>query len=85
LIAKVVIWPDGDVFIVWVSFDLVIGSSGEGICMVCGPRFVFEYDVVLLPFGEISCDAWSDFAGVTVIPEVCVVGVDYDGDGSPFE
>jgi hypothetical protein len=80
LLAKVVVRPNNDVFVVWIPFDFVVRSAGEGICAVCCPWFIFEYDVVLFPFGEIPCDAWPDFAGVTIISEVCVVGVDYDGD-----
>jgi hypothetical protein len=53
---------------------------GEGIGTICGPRFVLEYDVVLLPFGEVSCDAWSNFAGVVIISEVGVIGIYYDRD-----
>jgi hypothetical protein len=85
LFTKVVVRPDDDVFIIQVSFDLVVWSSGEGISAVCCPGFIFEYDIVLLPFREVPCDAWSDFAGVTVISEICVVGVDNDGDRGPFE
>jgi hypothetical protein len=80
LFTEIVVQPDDDVFIVRISFDLVVQSSGEGIGTICCPRFVFEYNVVLLPFREVSCNTWSDFAGVAVVSEVCVVGVDYDGD-----
>jgi hypothetical protein len=82
--AKVMVRPDSDIFVVQIPFDLVIWSAGEGVSAVGCPGFIFEYDVVLLPLGEVACDAWSDFAGVAVISEVCVVGVDYDGDRSPF-
>jgi hypothetical protein len=85
LFAKIMIWPDNDILIVQISLDFVVWSSGKGVCMVCSPRFVFEYDIVLLPFREVSCDMWPDFVGVAVVSEVCMVGVDYDGDGSPFE
>jgi hypothetical protein len=84
LLAKVVIQPDGDVFIVWISFDLVVRSTGEGVGAICGSRFIFEYDIVLLPLREVSCNVWSNFAGIAVISEVCVVGVDYDRDRCPF-
>jgi hypothetical protein len=84
LIAKVVVRPDGDVFIVRVSFDLVIQSSGEGVGAICGSRFILKYDVVLFPLREVSCDTRPDFAGVAVISEVCVVGIDYDRDRRPF-
>jgi hypothetical protein len=85
LFAKIVVWPDNDIVVVWVSVDLVVGSVGEGVGAVCGPGFVFENDVVLFPFREVSCDAWSDFAGIAVVPEVRVVGVDDNGYGGPFE
>jgi hypothetical protein len=84
LLAKVVVRPDNDVFIIWVSLDLIIRSSGKGVCTICCPRFVFEYDIILLPFREVSCNAWADLAGVAVLSEVCVVGVDYDRDRRPF-
>jgi hypothetical protein len=80
LFAKVVVWPDNDVFVVWVPIDLVIWSTGEGVGSIRRPRFIFKYEVVLLPFREVSCDAWSNFAGVAVVSEVGMVGVDYDGD-----
>jgi hypothetical protein len=85
LFAKVVIQPDYDIFIIWVSFDLVVWLTGEGIGTIRSPRLIFEYDVVLLPLREVSCNAWSNFAGVTVVSEVCMVSVDYDRDRSPFE
>jgi hypothetical protein len=84
LFAKIVIRPDSNVFIVRISLDLVVWSAGEGIGSISCPGFIFEYDIVLLPLGEVSCDAWSDFAGVTVVSEVCMVGVDDDGDRGPF-
>jgi hypothetical protein len=80
LFAEVVVRPDYDIFVVWVPFDLIVWSTGKGIGSICRPRFVFEYDVILLPFREISCDVWSDFVRVMVVSEVCVVSVDYDGD-----
>jgi hypothetical protein len=80
LLAKVAVQPDGDVFVVRVSIDFIIRSSGKGISAICGSRLVFEYDIVLLPLREVSCDARSDFARVAVVSEVCVVGIDYDGD-----
>jgi hypothetical protein len=85
LFTKVAVQLDYDVFIVQISFDLVVWSMGEGIGMIRRPRLIFEYDVVLLPFREVSYDVWSNFVGVTVVSEVCVVGVDYDRDGSSFE
>jgi hypothetical protein len=85
LFAKIVVRPDDDVFIVRVPFDLIVWSTREGIGTICSPGFVFEYNVVLLSFREVSCDVWPDFAGVAVVSEVCMVGVDYDGDGSSFE
>jgi hypothetical protein len=80
LFTKVVVRPDDDVFIIRISFDLVVWSSGEGISTICCPRLVFEDNVVLLPFREVSRNVWSDFAGVVVVSEVCVVGVNYDRD-----
>jgi hypothetical protein len=85
LFAKIVVRPDSDVFIVRIPFDLVIQSARESVSTVGCSRFIFEYDIVLLPLGEISCDAQPDFARVAVVSEVCVVGVDYDRDGGPFE
>jgi hypothetical protein len=85
LFAEVVIWPDDDIVVVWVPVDLIVGSAGKGVGAVCGPRLIFKDDVVLLPLREISCYAWSDFAGITVVPEVRVVGVDNNGYGGPLE
>jgi hypothetical protein len=85
LLAEIMVWPDYDIFVVWISFDLIIWSMGKGVSTICSPRLIFEYDVVLLPFREVSCDMWSNFAGIVVISEICVVGVYYDGDGGSFE
>jgi hypothetical protein len=85
LFTKIMVWPDNYIFVVWISLDLVIWSVGKGVSAIGRPRFVFEYDVILLSFREVSCNTWSDFAGVAVVSEVCVVGVDYDGDGGPFK
>jgi hypothetical protein len=84
LFAKVMVRPDSDVFVVRIPFDFVIWSVGKGVSAVGCSRFVFEYDVVLFSLREVSCDAWPDFAGITVVSEVCVVGVDYDRDRCPF-
>jgi hypothetical protein len=84
LFAKIVVRPDSNVFVVQVPIDFIVWLVGEGISAVGRSGFVFKYDVVLLPLGEVSCDARPDFAGVTVVSEVCMVGVDYDGDRSSF-
>jgi hypothetical protein len=81
LFAEIVVWPDSDVFIVRIPFDLVIRSARESVSAVGCSRFIFEYDVVLLSLGEVSSDSWPDFAGVTVVSEIRMVGVDDDGDG----
>jgi hypothetical protein len=85
LFAEVVIRPDNDIVVVWIPVDLVVGLAGKGIGAICGPRFVLKDDVVLFPLREVSCDAWSDFAGITVVPEVCVVGVDDNRYRGPLE
>jgi hypothetical protein len=85
LLAKVVVWPDDDIVVVWIPVDLIVGSAGKGVGAICGPRFIFKDDVVLFSLREVSCDVWSDFAGITVVPEVCVVGVDDNGYGGPLE
>jgi hypothetical protein len=85
LLAKVVIRPDNNIVVVWISIDFVVRSAGKGVGAVRGPGFVLENDVVLFPLWEVTCDAWSDFAGITVVPEVCVVGVDNNGYGGPLE
>jgi hypothetical protein len=84
LFTKVVVRPDDNIFVVQIPLDLVIWLVGKGIGVICGPRLVLEYDIVLLPLREVSCDARSDFVGVTVVPEVCVVSINYDGDRGSF-
>jgi hypothetical protein len=39
---EVSVWPDSDVFIIWISFNFIVGAAGEGICMICSPWFIFK-------------------------------------------
>jgi hypothetical protein len=82
--AKVMVWPDRYIFIVGVPVDFVVRPVGESICMICGPWFVFQQDIILFPLREISRNAWPDFSGVTVISEVRMVSVHQDGDRCSF-
>jgi hypothetical protein len=81
---KITVWPDYDVFVVWISISFIVGVAREGICMVCSSWFVFQQDIVLLPFREISCNVWPDFSGVIIVPEVCMIGVYQDRDSCSF-
>jgi hypothetical protein len=85
LFTKVVVRPDNNVFVIWISFDFVVWSAGEGVSTIGCSGFIFEDDIVLLPFREVSCNAWPDFAGVTVVPEIRVVGVNDNGYRGPLE
>ena len=39
--AEIFVREDGNILIVWVSFDLVVGSLRESICMIGSAWFVF--------------------------------------------
>ena len=67
LLAEIMVWPDSDIFVVWVSINFIVGAAGEGVCTICGPGFVFEQDIILFSFREVSCNAWSNFSGVTIV------------------
>jgi hypothetical protein len=81
---EVSVWPNCNVFIIWISINLVIGAAGKGVCTICGSWFIFQQDIVLFPFREISCDAWPNFSGVTIVLEVCMVSIYQDGDRCSF-
>jgi hypothetical protein len=67
LVTEIMVWPDSDIFVVWVSIDFIVWVAGEGICTVRGSRFVFKQDIILFLFREVSCDARSDFSGVAIV------------------
>jgi hypothetical protein len=42
LVTKVVVRPDGDVLIVWISIDFIVWAARKSVCIVCCPWFIFE-------------------------------------------
>ena len=74
LLAEIFVGPYSDVFIFWVAAVVVVFSSRETVCSIGGTGFVFQEHVVLLAFRQVSCHLWSNFPGVAVIAEVCMVG-----------
>ena len=73
LLAEIFVGPYSDVFILWVAAVVVVFSSREAICSIGGTGLVFQEHVVLLTFGQVSCHSWSNFPGVMLIAEVCMV------------
>jgi hypothetical protein len=85
VIAEIFVWEDGYILIVWISFYLIVWSAGEGICSVCCSWFIFELNIILGDFRNISHYAWSDFSWFPVVLQVCVICVYQNRDFSPFE
>jgi hypothetical protein len=62
MIAEIFVREDGDVLIIWISFYLIVRLAREGVCSVCCSWFIFELNIVLGNFGDISHYAWSNFS-----------------------
>jgi hypothetical protein len=58
---------------------------GEGVCSVCCSWFIFELNIVLGYFRDISHYVWSDFPWFSVVSQVCVICVYQDRDFGSFE
>jgi hypothetical protein len=67
VIAEVFVREDGYILIIWVPFYFVIQSAREGICSVCCSWFIFELDVILGNFRNISYNVWSDFLQFPIV------------------
>jgi hypothetical protein len=85
MVAEVFVQEDGYILIIWVSFYFIVWSAGEGICSICCPWFIFELNIVLGDFGDISCYMWSNFLWFSVVPQVCMVHIYQNRDFSSFE
>jgi hypothetical protein len=78
MVTEVFVGEDCYILIVWISLYFIIQSAREGVCSVCCPGFIFELNIVLGDFRDISCYAWSDFSWFPVISQVCVVCIYQD-------
>jgi hypothetical protein len=67
VVTEVFVREDGYVLIIWISFYFVVRSAGEGICSVHHSWFIFELNIVLGNFRDISHYTWSDFSWFPVI------------------
>jgi hypothetical protein len=85
VIAEVFVREDGYILIVWISFYLIVWLAGEGICSVCCSWFIFELNIVLGYFRDVSCYIWSNLLWFPVISQVCVICVYQDRDFGSFE
>ena len=81
---KIFVRKDSNVFVVWVSFYFIIRLLGESIRTVGSAWFIFQEQVVLSKFGDISCNTWANFAWFSII-QVCMISVHQDGDFCAFE
>jgi hypothetical protein len=54
MVTEVFVREDGHVFIIWISFYLVVRSAREGICSVGCSWFIFELNIILGNFRDIS-------------------------------
>ena len=66
VLAKIFIRPYKDFFIIWV-WPFIIRPSGEGVHSVCCSWFIFQEDVVLFSFREVSHHVGANFPWVSVI------------------
>ena len=82
--AKVFVGPYCYVLVVWVAC-IIIFSLGECVCSIGGAWFIFEEEVILLSFQEVSCDALSNFPCVAVVAEVSMICEHQDEDFCSFE
>ena len=61
LLAEIVVWPDRDIFIDWVTTRIMVFSARELISSICRAWLVFQEDIVLFTFRQVSGNSWSDF------------------------
>jgi hypothetical protein len=85
VITEVFVREDSYIFIIWISFYLIVWSAGEGVCSVCCSWFIFKLDVVLGYFRDVSCYTWSDFSWFPIISQVCMICVYQNRDFGSFE
>ena len=85
VITEVFVRKDCYVLIVWILFHLIVWSVGEGICSVCCLWFIFELDIILGNFWNISHNAWSNLSWFPVVLQVCVVCIHQNRDFSSFK
>jgi hypothetical protein len=85
VITEVFVGEDGYILIIWISFYLIVRLAREGICSVGCPWFIFELNIILGNFRDVSYHAWSDFSWFPVISQVCVVRIHQNRYFSSFE
>jgi hypothetical protein len=84
VVAEVFIGPDNDILIDRVV-AFIVRSSRKLVCSIGSPRFVFQNDIVLFSFWEVSSDSRSDFSGVPIVSQVGMIGEDKNRDMSALK
>ena len=82
--AEVLVRPYYYIFIIRVACVVVFLSRGC-VCPISGAWFVFEEEVILLSFWEVSCDVLSNLSCIAVVTEVSVICEYQNGDFCSFE
>jgi hypothetical protein len=84
LFAKIVVWPNCNVFIDRVVSSVMVLSARELISSICCAQFIFQEHVILLLLREVSGNSWTYFSRIPIVAEVCMVSVYKDRDFSAF-
>jgi hypothetical protein len=79
-----VFWEGDNRFVV-VGVGGIVWMPREGVSSVRGVRLIDELDVVLLAFGDISCNMGANLVSVAMELEVRVVGDDEDWVNCAFK
>ena len=76
LLAEVMVWPDRDIFIDRVATRIMVFSARELISSICCAWLVFQEDVVLFAFWQVSGDSRPDFPRLPIVSQVGVIRID---------
>jgi hypothetical protein len=85
VLTEVAFWPYCYIVIVWVIACVVVFSARELISSICCAQFVFQEDIILLPFWQVAYNSWTDFSRVLIVVKVGVVDVNENGDRHSLE